>query len=72
MDVQLQLRLTEFMRERVAKLENPRSLGQALSGTELGSLWRYRAGDYRIVCEIQDRKLVVAVVRVGHRREVYR
>ena len=72
MDAQIALRLTAFMRERVAKVENPRSLGQALQGSELSGLWRYRVGDYRIVCEIQDKRLVVLVLRVGHRREVYR
>ncbi len=50
---------------------NPRAKGKALSGS-LGELWRYRVGDYRIICEIQDEKLTVLVVRVGHRREVYR
>ena len=72
MDPQLAQRLTAYMRERVAKLESPRSLGQALQGSEFGVYWRYRVGDYRIVCEIQDKKLVVLVVRIGHRREVYR
>ena len=72
MDVQLRSRLTEFLRERVAKLENPRSLGQALQGSKFGEYWRYRVGDYRIICEIQDKKLIVLVLRVGHRREVYR
>jgi mRNA interferase RelE/StbE len=65
-------RILKFLYERVAKLENPRSLGQALQGTEFGGLWRYRVGDYRIICEILDKKLVVLVLRIGHRREVYR
>lgn len=60
------------MQERVANLENPRSLGQALQGSEFGHYWRYRVGDYRIVCDIQDKKIVVLVLRIGHRREVYR
>ncbi len=72
MDPQIARRLTTFMRERVAKLDDPRSIGHALQGSELGALWRYRAGDYRIVCEIQDKKLIVLVLLVGHRREVYR
>jgi mRNA interferase RelE/StbE len=72
MDVQLRSRLTEFLRERVAKLENPRSLGQALQGSKFGEYWRYRVGDYRIICEIQDKKLIVLVLRIGHRREIYR
>ncbi|MGA7884322.1 MAG: type II toxin-antitoxin system RelE/ParE family toxin [Acidobacteriaceae bacterium] len=72
MDAQIARRITAFLRERVASLDNPRSLGQALQGSELGHLWRYRVGDFRIVCEIQDAKLIVLVVHVGHRREVYR
>lgn len=65
-------RLTAFLRERVAPLENPRSLGEALTGSHLGQFWRYRVGDYRIVCDIQDRQVVVLVLKIGHRREVYR
>jgi mRNA interferase RelE/StbE len=65
-------RILKFLYERVAKLENPRSLGQALQGSKFGEYWRYRVGDYRIICEIQDKKLVVLVLRIGHRREVYR
>ena len=72
MDVQLRSRLTEFLRERVAKLENPRSLGQALQDSKFGEYSRYRVGDYRIICEIQDKKLIVLVLRIGHRREIYR
>jgi len=60
------------MGSRVAKLENPRSIGQALAGSTLGDFWKYRVGDYRIIADIQDGKLIVQVVRVGNRREVYR
>ncbi|MBO9107687.1 MULTISPECIES: type II toxin-antitoxin system RelE family toxin [Agrobacterium] len=59
-------------RIRVAALDNPRQTGAALQGSELGSFWRYRVGDYRIICDIQDHKLVVLVVEIGHRREIYR
>jgi mRNA interferase RelE/StbE len=72
MDVQLRSRLTEFLHERVAKLEDPRSLGQALQGSKFGDYWRYRVGDYRIVCKIQDKKLIVLVLGIGHRSEIYR
>jgi mRNA interferase RelE/StbE len=72
MDAQIARRITAFLRERIASLDNPRNLGHALQGSEVGHLWRYRVGDYRIVCEIQDAKLIVLVVHVGHRREVYR
>ena len=60
------------MGSRVAKLENPRSIGQALAGSKLGDYWKYRVRDYRIIADIQDGKLIVLVVRVGNRREVYR
>jgi mRNA interferase RelE/StbE len=64
-------RIVEFMNKRVAKQEDPRTLGKALSGP-LGSLWRYRVGDYRIMCELQDSAVTVLVVRIRHRREIYR
>ncbi|EGP58991.1 hypothetical protein Agau_C102033 [Agrobacterium tumefaciens F2] len=53
-------------------LDDPRQTGSALQGSELGNFWRYRVGDYRIICDIQDHKLVVLVVEIGHRREIYR
>jgi mRNA interferase RelE/StbE len=65
-------RLVTFLRERVAPLDDPRSLGAALKGDELGQFWRYRVGDYRIVAEIVDHEIRILVVRIGHRREVYR
>ncbi|KGD86165.1 MULTISPECIES: type II toxin-antitoxin system RelE/ParE family toxin [Rhizobium/Agrobacterium group] len=65
-------RIISFLEERVATHENPRELGAALKGHVLGGYWRYRVGDYRIICEIQDQRLVVLVIEIGHRREVYR
>jgi len=59
------------MDERISGTENPRSTGKALAGP-LGELWRYRVGDYRVICDIQDNALRVLVVQVGHRRGVYR
>ena len=56
---------------RVAKQEDPRSLGKTLTGP-LGTLWRYRVGDYRVICEIQHGAVRILVIRIGHRREVYR
>jgi mRNA interferase RelE/StbE len=61
-----------FLRERVASLEDPRSIGEALKGSELGEFWKYRVGDYRLICKIQDGALKVLVVKLGNRREVYR
>ena len=65
-------RILSFLFERVAKLDDPRSIGEALKGSKLGAFWKYRVGDYRIVASIEDGALRVLVVRVGNRREVYR
>jgi len=65
-------RILRFLHGRVAKLDDPRTLGQALHGSRLGEFWRYRVGDYRLISKIEDDCLVVLVVRVGHRREIYR
>jgi mRNA interferase RelE/StbE len=64
-------RVLDYMDERVAGLEDPRILGHVLTGP-LGKLWRYRVGNCRMICDIQDRALRVLVVKIGHRREVYR
>lgn len=64
-------RITGFLRNRLATLNDPRASGKALTGP-LGGLWRYRVGDYRLICELQDHVLCVLVVRIGNRREVYR
>ena len=69
-------RITTFLRQRLAPLEDPRSACKALTGPTLGTYWRYRVGDYRLSCDIQDGTLVilvlVIVIEVGNRREVYR
>ncbi|HEY5107843.1 MAG TPA: type II toxin-antitoxin system RelE/ParE family toxin [Caulobacteraceae bacterium] len=65
-------RIRDFLRRRIAILGDPRSTGEALKGSALGEFWRYRVGDYRLICKIEDARLVVLVVAVGHRREVYR
>jgi mRNA interferase RelE/StbE len=64
-------RIISTLESRISVLEDPRSLGSALTG-ELGGLWRWRIGDYRIVARIDDERITILVVRVGHRREVYR
>lgn len=71
LDRQIARRIVKFMDEYIAKLENPRSRGKALTGP-LGDFWRYRVGDYRVICQIQDDVLCVLVVRIGNRKQVYR
>jgi mRNA interferase RelE/StbE len=65
-------RVLRFLFERVATLENPRDIGEALQGEQFTSLWKYRVGDYRIVSYIKDAEIEILVVKIGHRREVYR
>jgi len=72
LDRAVQQRLVGFLRTRVATLEDPRSLGEALAGARLGSYWKYRVGDWRIICDIQDERIVVRVLRIGNRREICR
>ena len=72
LDGSIQARLLGFLRQRVTPLENPRDLGEALTGATLGSYWKYRVGDWRIICDIQDRRLIVRVLRLGNRRDIYR
>jgi mRNA interferase RelE/StbE len=72
LDAQHAKRILKFLRERVANAENPRSLGKPLHGLRLGEFWRYRVGDYRLICKIEDDRLLVLVLRIGHRKEIYR
>jgi mRNA interferase RelE/StbE len=72
LDSQQSKRILKFLHERVAPLDNPRGIGQALHGSEPGEFWKYRMGDYRLICKIEDNRLLILVLRVGHRREVHR
>ena len=71
LDKQTARGIIDFMDERIAGQDNPRNTGKALTGP-LGGLWRYRVGDCRVICDIQDGALRVLVVQVGSRREIYR
>ena len=64
-------RIVDFIDERIASGNDPRRLGKALKGP-LGDLWCYRVGDFRILCDLQDNVLIVLVLQIGNRREVYR
>jgi len=65
------MRIERFMVDRLAIDEDPRRFGHSLQGV-LAGLWRYRIGDYRLICRIEDRRRVVLALTVRHRREVYR
>lgn len=71
-DPQIARRILVFLHGRVAALDDPRSIGEALKGSKLGEFWKYRVGDYRIIGRIEDGALCILVVRIGNRREVYR
>ena len=72
LDKQLARRITAFLRERVVALDDPRSIGDALKGGKLGEFWKYRVGNCRIIASIEDGALLILVVKIGNRREVYR
>jgi len=72
LDPEVARKIVRFLRERVAPLEDPRSVGEALKGPELGRFWKYRVGDYRLICHIQDQRITILLVTIGHRRDVYR
>jgi mRNA interferase RelE/StbE len=72
LDRQIAQRIIRFLGQRLAKLDDPRSIGEALKGSKLGDFWKYRVGDYRIIADIQDDILRIYVVEIGDRKEVYR
>lgn len=72
LDPQIARRVLTFLRDRVATLDDPRTLGEALKGSRLGEFWKYRLGSYRIIARIEDDHLAVLVVRIGHRKAIYR
>ena len=69
-DKQVQKNILHYLRDRIATGENPRSFGHPLRDN-LTRLWKYRVGNYRIICTINDNELTVLVLRVGHRRQTY-
>jgi mRNA interferase RelE/StbE len=69
-DNSTQKTIQKYIKE-IETLENPRSRGKSLIGN-LKDLWRYRVGDYRLICEIQDNKLTILILEMGHRSTIYR
>jgi mRNA interferase RelE/StbE len=72
LDPQHARRVLKFLHDRLGILDDPRSLGRALQGSRLGEFWKYRVGDYRLICKIEDDCVVVLVLPVGRRREISR
>lgn len=72
LDAQVARRILAFLAERLTPLIDPRSIGEALKGSRLGDLWKYRVGDYRIISSIDDGTVRILVVKIGNRRDVYR
>ncbi|NBU14480.1 MAG: type II toxin-antitoxin system RelE/ParE family toxin [Alphaproteobacteria bacterium] len=66
----IQIRLVEYLRTRVLSQDNPRNCGRSLQGDFVG-LWRYRVGDYRLICKIEDELMLVLVIKLGHRGSIY-
>ncbi len=71
LDQQIARRLLKFLIDRVSKLEDPRSIGEALKGSRFGELWKYRVGDYRLISKIEDAVCLILILRIGNRKEVY-
>ncbi|MBH0237580.1 type II toxin-antitoxin system RelE family toxin [Methylobrevis albus] len=65
-------RVLRFLHDRLARLDDPRQIGEALKGAQLGGFWKYRVGDIRVIAHIEDRQVRILIVRIGNRREVYR
>ncbi len=70
LDANAQKDVLRYLRQRVAGSADPRQFGKPLR-MNLAGLWRYRVGDYRLICRIEEYRLVVLVLKVGHRREIY-
>ena len=72
LDKPVAARIINFIENKLSTTDNPRSLGAALQGSELGDFWKYRVGDYRVIASIQDVQVTITIVKIGNRKEVYR
>lgn len=66
-----QLRIRQFIKDTLANFDNPRAISKALQGN-LKGLWRYRVGNYRLVCQIYNSELIIMVLEIGHRKDIYK
>jgi mRNA interferase RelE/StbE len=71
LDLPIRHRILDWLSERIEGCKNPRHFGEPLKG-EYSGFWRYRIGDYRIICDIRDDILLVLVLTIGHRRQIYK
>ena len=71
LDRSMQKRILDWLDDRIDGCKNPRHFGEPLKGDHAG-FWRYRIGNYRVLCEIQDATIIVLVLTIGHRREIYK
>ena len=71
LDRTVQKRILDWLDDRIEGCKNPRHFGEPLKGDQAG-FWRYRIGDYRVLCDIRDKKVIVLVLTIGHRRQVYK
>ncbi|MDE0280996.1 MAG: type II toxin-antitoxin system RelE/ParE family toxin [Gammaproteobacteria bacterium] len=72
LEPQIARRILKFIQDRIANRDDPRSIGEALKGDRLGSYWKYRIGDYRVITSIEDTDMRIIIVRIGDRKDVYR
>jgi mRNA interferase RelE/StbE len=72
LDKSIALQVLDFIDHRIALLDDPRASGKNLAGPILGSYWRYRVGDLRIICDVQNEQLIILLIEVGHRSRICR
>lgn len=70
LDRQIAKRVIDFLENKVTGIEDPRQMGKSLQG-QLVNLWRYRVGDYRVIVEIKDEELIIQIIKIGHRKDIY-
>lgn len=71
LESQIKKRIAKFIDERLITSNNPRELDKALVGASFGNHFRFRVGDYRLICDIKDKEITVLILRIAHRKEVY-
>lgn len=70
LDKPTKIQISNYIEKRLMMSENPRALGKALNGN-FATFWRYRVGDYRLICDIDDDRISVNIIKIGHRKDIY-